>query len=241
MSGSVLYITYTRMRRYLKGESEMSRAALIRWGGLAAILGGVLWIVFFTGHTFTHGSTQSPRGATILGFESLDFNRLLAIPPLLFVWGLVATRATQAGPGRRLGRVGFVAALLGLVMVSLGVVLETWIVDPNKDFQNPLVQGGWVLFIFGLFPVLPFGMILFGIGSSGIGPRLRMLAVVIGLLAPLQLLEGLLSSVSTGSLMWDLVYTTLRGLVGLGWILLGYALWPGEEAELVTTSGRVRS
>ena len=138
----------------------MSRAALIRWGGLAAILGGVLWIVFFTGHTFTHGSTQSPRGATILGFESLDFNRLLAIPPLLFIWGLVATRATQAGPGRRLGRVGFAAALLGLAMISLGVVLETWIVDPNKDFQNPLVQGGWVLFIFGLFPVLPVGMIL---------------------------------------------------------------------------------
>lgn len=61
---------------------------VVRWGGLAAILGGALWIVFFTGHTFAHGSTQSPRGATILGFESLDFNRLLAIPPLLFMWGV---------------------------------------------------------------------------------------------------------------------------------------------------------
>ncbi len=69
------------------------------------------------------------------------------------------------------------------------------------------------------------------------------LAVVIGLLAPLQLLEGFLSSASTGSLMWDLVYATLRGLVGLGWILLGYALWSSEQAELATTSGqrRVRS
>ncbi len=163
----------------------MSRARLIRWGGLAAILGGVLlWIVFMTGHTFTHGSTQSPRYASILGLESIDFFRSLAIPPLLFIGGLVAARATRPQTDRRRGQAGFVIALLGLIMIALGVILETWIIDPDKDFQNPLVQGGWILFLFGLFPVLPVGMILFGIGSSGIRRRLRMLAVVIGLLAP---------------------------------------------------------
>jgi len=219
----------------------MARAALIRWGRLAAILGGALWVVFYTGHTFTHGSTQSPRDATILGLESLDFNRLLAIPPLLFIWGLVGACATQLRPGRRFGRVGFLVALVGLVMVALGVVLETWIIDPSKDFYNPLVQGGWILFIFGLFPVLPVGMILFGLGYSGNERRLRILAVVIGLLAPLQLLEAFLSSASTGSLMWDLVYATLRGGLGLGWILLGYALWSGEVAKRVTTSGQERA
>ncbi len=217
----------------------MATSNLIRWGGVAAISGGVLWMGLFTGHTFAHGSTQSPRDATILGLGSLDFYRLLAVPPLLFVWGLVATRATRAGSGSRLGRVGFVAALLGLAMVALGVVLETWIVDPNKDFQNPLVQGGWILFLFGLFPVLPVGMILFGIGSSGIRRRLRMLAVVIGLLAPLQLLEGFLSSFSTGSLIWDLMYATLRGVMGLAWALLGYALW-SESSAWAQQPSRVR-
>ena len=146
--------------------------------------GGVVWIVLFTGHTFTHGSIQSPRGATILGFGSLHFYRLLALPPLLFIWGLVGARATRDGPGGRLGRVGFVAALVGLAMVAFGVVLETWIVDSDKDFYNPLVQGGWILFLFGLFPVLPVGMILFAVGSSDIQRRLRMLAVVIGLWPP---------------------------------------------------------
>lgn len=198
-----------------------------------------MWMVLFTGHTFTHGSTQSPRGATIQGFGSLDFYRLLAVPPLLFVWGLVATRARQAEPGSRLGRVGFVTALLGLVMLALGVVLETWIANPNKDFQNPLVQGGWVLFIFGLFPVLPVGMILFGMGSSGIGRRLRLLAVVVGLSAPLQLLEVFLSSVSTGSPKWDLLYATLRGMMGLAWALLGYALW-SESSTRAQQPSRVR-
>ena len=100
-------------------------SSFIRWGGLAAISGGVLWMLLFTGHTFTHGSTQSPQYATILGFGSLDFYRLLAIPPLLFVWGLVATRATRAESGNRLGQVGFVVALVGLIMLAFGVVLET--------------------------------------------------------------------------------------------------------------------
>jgi hypothetical protein len=208
---------------------DMSRARLIRWGGLAAILGGVLWILFYTGHTFTHGSTQSPRDATILGLESLDFNRLLALPPLLFIIGLFGTRATRAFVGRRPGRVAFVVALLGLVMITLGVILETWVIDPNKDFENPIVQGGWILFLFGLFPVIPVGMILYGIRSRDMERRLRILAVVIGLLAPLQWLEMFLSSVSTGSVVWDLAYSVLRGLFGLGWIVLGYVLWSLER------------
>jgi hypothetical protein len=54
-------------------------------------------------------------------------------------------------------------------MLAVGVVLETWIINPDKDFYNPLVQGGWILFLFGLFPVLPVGMILFGIGSTASG------------------------------------------------------------------------
>jgi hypothetical protein len=67
-------------------------------GWVAAISGGVLWMVLFTGHTFAHGSTQSPRGATILGFGSLDFYRLLAIPPLLFVWGWSPPAPREPGP-----------------------------------------------------------------------------------------------------------------------------------------------
>ncbi len=214
----------------------MQHRRLIRWGGLASILGGVLWIVFMTGHTFTHGSTQSPRDASILGLESLDFNRLLAIPPLLLIGGLVGARATRPRTGRRRGQAGFVIALLGLIMIALGVILETWIIDPDKDFQNPLVLGGWILFLFGLFPVLPIGMILFGIRSRDMESRFRMLAIGIGLLAPLQWLETFLSSVSTGSLTWDLIYSVLRGVLGLGWILLGYALWSFEPEERAARS-----
>ncbi len=158
-----------------KGNKVQDRR-LIRWGGAAAILGGVLWILFYTGHTFTHGSTQSPRGATILGFESLDFNRLLTIPALLFIVGLFGARATQPSASRHTGRVAFVVALVGLVMIALGVVLETWIIDPNEDFENPLVQGGWIAFIFGLFPVLPVGMILYGIRAQDLQRRLRFTA-----------------------------------------------------------------
>lgn len=209
----------------------MWRVGLIRWGALAAILGGVLWILLYTGHTFTHGSTQSPRNATILGLESLDFYRLLALPSLLFIIGLFGTRATRASTSRRLGRVAFLVALLGLVMIGFGVILETWILDVDKDFEHPLVQGGWILFLFGLCPVVPVGMILYGIRARDMERRLRILTVSIGVLAPLQWFEMFLSSVSTGSVVWDLAYVVLRGLFGLGWIVLGYVLWSIEPEE----------
>lgn len=206
----------------------MTPRAWTYWAGPAAVLGGLLWIVFVTGHTFTHGSTQSPRGAALLGLESLNFFRLLAIPPLLFAVGLVGARASRAARGvsdGRLGRAGFVVALLGLALVALGVILETWIVDPSEDFSHPLVQAGWIAYLLGLFPVLPLGMILFGVGSPQMSRRVRLLAIVIGVLAPLQWFEGILSSVSTGSLTWDLFYSALRGLLGGGWMALGYAHW----------------
>ena len=219
----------------------MSSRTLVRLAGPAAMLGGVLWVTVVTGHTFTHGSTQSPRGATLLGLESLDFFRLLAIPPLLFAVGLAgarASRATRGTSGGRLGRAGFVVALLGLALVALGVILETWIVDPSEDFSHPLVQGGWIAYLLGLFPVLPLGMLLFGVGSPHMPRHVRLLAIVIGVLAPLQWLEGVLSSVSSGSLTWDLVYSVLRGLLGVGWIALGYALWrDGGERHAADARG----
>lgn len=191
---------------------------------MAAMLGGVLWIVLVAGVTFTHGLTDAPRDALILGFGTLEFNRLLVLPPLLFIVGLAGIRARGAPPRGSLERTGFVAALLGLFMVSLGVVLETWIVEPDTDFYNPVVQVGWMVYILGRFPVLAVGMALFGLASSGTERRLRIIVVSIGLLISLEFLAGVLSSASA-SLAWDLVVAILTGLVGLGWAVLGYILW----------------
>jgi hypothetical protein len=209
----------------------MSRETLVRWGAVGSVVGGILWVVLFAGHTFAHGSTQTPREATVLGLSSLDFLRLLAIPPLLFMWGLWSARATQTAPLRPLGRAGYFVSLTGLAMVALGVVLETWIVDPSLDFSHPFVQGGSILFLFGLFPTLTIGMILFGVRASGMRRSLRVLAVVIGVLTPLQLLEVFLSSWSTGTVPWDLLYTALRGLVGLAWVAFGVSLWSEVTAR----------
>lgn len=48
--------------------------------------------------------------------------------------------------------------------------------------------------------------------------------LAVGLLAPLQWLEGFLLSVSTGTLAGDVTYAVLRGLLGFGRLLLGYVL-----------------
>ena len=198
---------------------------------MAAIVGGLLWILLLTGQTFTHGSTQTPREAAILGLESLDFWRLLALPPILWIVALASTGATRRS-GRRLGQIGLVTALLGLAMVALGVVLETWILDPDEYFHTTLVQSGWILYLFGLFPMLSLGMFLFAAGSPHLDWRFRVLAVVIGLFAPLPWLEMFLSAVSTGSLAWDVTYSVLRGLLGGAWILWGLAVWSTKREEL---------
>jgi hypothetical protein len=207
-----------------------------RLGGIAAMLGGVLWMLAVAGLTYAHGLTESPRGALVLGFGALTFNRLLAFPPLLFAVGLAGVRARGSTPRGWLGKTGFVVALAGLVMASLGVVLETWIVNPDANFYSPVVQAGWMVSILGLFPVLAVGMVLFGLASSYTKRHLRIFVVSIGLVASLQFVAGVLSAAPTGSLAWDLVAAILNGALGLAWAVLGYVLWfDGDEAARRST------
>lgn len=78
----------------------MSSSTLARLAGPAAVMGGLLWVAVVTGHTFAHGSTQSPRDAAVLGLQSLDFFRLLAIPPLLFALGLAGASPSGSNRGQ---------------------------------------------------------------------------------------------------------------------------------------------
>ena len=75
----------------------MSSATLVHWGDPAAIIGGLLWMPFVTALTFTHGSTEDPRGTVLAGLTALGLNRLLALPPLLWIVGLVGTATSRRG------------------------------------------------------------------------------------------------------------------------------------------------
>lgn len=118
---------------------------------------------------------------------------------LLWLVSLVTGPLRADSHSGRAARFAFGVALLGLVMVGVGAVLQTSIVDPNLDFGHPAVQGGWILYIGGLVPVLSVGMLGLGPTSSREMPRLRSIILIIWLLTPLPVVASFLSGVSQGA------------------------------------------
>lgn len=84
-------------------------SSLIRWSGLAAMLGGALWVV---------------KGGLIMS-GLLDLGELLIVAQLLFAVGLMGLHWRLGGRGGRLGRIGgllaYVAAVLSVVNAPYSV------------------------------------------------------------------------------------------------------------------------
>ena len=206
----------------------MASSRLIRWSGLAAMLGGLLWMVL--------GALAHMAEATkVLGLTEAAYGRMNTASLLLLAAGLAGLYARQAGRFGRLGVAGFVLASIGLALMVLGNVIESWISDlifadvPLGEFK-PGAHAGWGIFLIGLC-VLAVGLVLVGIATiqAKALPRWsRVLPLVLGLL----LASGLLVALSIGE--WGLWLIVLS--LGPGWMLLGYVVW-SDQAEAPVQSG----
>jgi hypothetical protein len=189
----------------------MASSNIIRWGGLAAMLAGALFIVEAVAVPFI--------GDVHWAFHMLDFpaHAFLAV-------GLVGIYLWQKEQERFgwLGTVGFILIVTASVLIALGglaiVFIDGVLKAPEEalnDIVHPLellVIIGAVLFGMATLQVnaLPSGgalliivgaLVFFGIAFAGVGPEwLISVAVVI---------------------------------LGAGWAWLGYALWlkSGESAQ----------
>jgi hypothetical protein len=89
----------------------MTSSNIIRWGGIAAMLGGVFWVVW-----------------SLLGrvsFEAADSSfahGLLLLAALLTLAGLVGLHALQGANYGRIGRGGFYTAAVGLLIQALAAL-----------------------------------------------------------------------------------------------------------------------
>ena len=105
---------------------------LIRLSGLAAILGGVLWIAV--------------RVLVLLEpppFSYDAYNRMFVAPLLLLLVGLLGLSARSAGGRGRLARTGIVAALAGCALLIAGNVAEFWLaLAQSKPNANAAYQSG---------------------------------------------------------------------------------------------------
>ena len=196
----------------------MGTSILLRWAGLAAMFGGVLWALWTVGFNFVdyNGDPGTPA------YERYEaYNRLLPLALLPVVVGFLGLHAAQRRSYGRLGRAGFVAALVGLALAVAGSVGEFWVFTTQPYGEANGRDASWTVYLLGHL-VLAIGCVLFGIATVRAKVLARKPSITFALLG------GFAVAPFFGVLMFA---------VPFAW--LGYTLWSGK-GELVRRSQRVR-
>jgi hypothetical protein len=175
---------------------------LLRWTALLCVPGGVLWALSPIGVRLSEMRFHTPN----------VFWKLFPSAPLLLLVGLVGLHFYVSGRSGWLERVGFVVALLGLLLVLVGDVGQFWLgLDDRYIMAAPAYRALRV----GLV-VFASGSILFGVAAG----RDRTLPVWGVLPFAIGSLCGLISVFrdlgQPGAVLWI--------VFGLGWAWLGFAM-----------------
>jgi hypothetical protein len=204
-------------------------STLIRWGGQAAVLGGILFAAVFLLINLMIYGLKVIRGALL---ESHAFAHMLDAPMfLLLAVGALALYLRQKERFGRLGKVGYYLTFGGFALAAIGG-LAIIVVGLSVGEEATL----------GVLDMVahPLSMLLYSVGSVLFGiatfrakalPRAGALLLVIG--APLWFFgPAIFSSLINGSEDWILALPAMApaALFGGGWALLGYAL-RSERAE----------
>ena len=202
----------------------MSRRSLARFGGLAAIVGGVLWA--FGLPLVATQATDDPVGP-----RYDDFNRWLTLPLGLLVAALAAVRGVQLDRLGPRGRLGATLALVGAGAMLLGNLVEFWLVFFTDDYVSALTDRpgrdewvgsvvGGLLFLAGAFLLL-LGGILLGIETWRAETLPVWVGVVVAATAPLLLAAFVAWSLSVQATI------AVAVVLALGWIAVGLRLRGG--------------
>jgi hypothetical protein len=130
--------------------------ALTRWSGVAAIVGGLLWILTLSVTAQKPADAERGPGAFIV---------VLLASMLLIAFGLVGLHLRQRASAGRLGTLAAATAVAGLSGTVIGRVAVDAGLAPALLFQAALgiLLAGLVMFLVSLFRanVLPRGAVLF--------------------------------------------------------------------------------
>lgn len=202
--------------------SEMS-SRLIRWGGRAAVVGGILFAAVFALINLLIYGLEVLRGAFL---ESHAFAHMLDAPMfLLLAAGALALYLRQKEHFGRLGRAGFYLTFGGFAFAAIGGLA---IIVVGLSVGEEATLGVLDVLAHPLSMLLySFGSVLFGIATfqASVLPRAGALLLAIG--APLWFFgPAFFSSLIDGSEDWIFALPAMApaALFGGGWALLGYAL-----------------
>jgi hypothetical protein len=161
----------------------MTLSALVRWSGLAALVGAVLLAIGDFMH-FAIGSGSYSQQATRASF--FVHTLLLLLGGVLILLGLVGLYANQAEAIGPLGLVNFLVAFLGTALV-VGVTWNELFVAPYMAVVAPraldVAPTGSLALGFSLsFGIFALGWLLFGLDTlrAGVYPRAAAILLIIG-------------------------------------------------------------
>jgi hypothetical protein len=192
-------------------------STLVRWGGFAAMVAGLLYFVGYAGMAELLRPMMSNLGGHVV-LGSAGLATLLA---------LVGVLARDAGRSTRLGTAGYILSFVGVAEFSVGNLAEgVWLAE----------ELGVVLFGMGLM-ILTVGVVLlsYGVRRAKVLPAWAMWPLAIGWAAFLPVAN------SPAVFGFDFFLASLlgAGMLGIGWVTVGYALWSGKTAS-ARQPGRVR-
>ena len=194
----------------------MASSNLIRWGGLAALLAGALFIVEALAVPFI--------GDSHWAFHALDFpaHAFLAV-------GLVGLYLWQRRQGRFgwLGTVGFILIVIPSVVIALGGLA---IVFVDGVLKAPV---GVLDTIHPLELLVIIGAVLFGMAVVRVNvlPSRGAQLIIIGALG--------FFGIAFAGVGPEWLISVAVAILGAGWAWLGYALW-SESGQSAHQPKRVR-
>jgi hypothetical protein len=206
----------------------MTTTSLIRWGGLASLVAGVLTILASVLLVILTPYTDFPKQAASPAFVPLQ--TLGLVGTILLLLGLVALYAYQAAATGVLGFVSFLMAFVGAAL-NVGGLFTSYVAAALANAAPNLLQGEppppLNVVLIAMSVIFGVGLILFGIATllSRRLPRGAVLLLIVG--AAISIVEMPLS----------LPFPVAEVLVSLGLIWMGYTVWSSLREPLPSATG----
>jgi hypothetical protein len=156
----------------------MSSSDLIRLGGMAAVVGGVLFVIGDLIGLFTLGVEVAETAATGAFFVQ---QLLFLLGTVLILFGLFGLYDSQSEATGILGLVGFLIAFLGTALAAGAGWAQAFISPRIAELAPRLLEVPNFAFPL-LFAVFAVGWLLFGIATlrAGVYPRAAAILLIVG-------------------------------------------------------------
>lgn len=207
-----------------------SSTGMMRAGGFAAMVGGVLGVLAGLGRGIVW---RTPYSSSPVMYDEEVLNLLGSFASLLIAAGMLGLYASMRNGPRKLATLGVGLACLATATLAVAGVYGSVVLLSSGYPENAIVPPG----VFGVGATVGFvGFLLFGVAlftARALG-RWSVLPLVLGLLplaTPIVFLAlpaGLERSIGGPGLLPSALLLGPAMVVDLGWILVGYLLWSGR-------------